>query len=338
MAKAKTILAALALASLPLAAEAQTPAEFYKGKQVSLYIGFSVGGGYDLYARMIARHMSKHIPGNPQIIPRTMEGSGSLRVANFIYQVAPKDGTAFATMGRGSAFGPLFGQSGAAFDALKYTWIGSANDEVSVCASWHTSPVKTFDDLKRIEMPTGGTGPTDETQQIPKVINGVLGTRMKVIAGYAGGTEINLAMERGEVEGRCGLSWSSVKVSQRAWLEQKKINILVQVSAAKHADLPDVPLAGDLATTDEQKQIIRIMAARQVMGRPFFAPPDLPADRAAVLRKAFLDTLQDPDLLAEADKAKLEITPVSGEKVEALLKDVYATPPPIVQKAAALLN
>src|SRR5215212_11718390 len=191
-------LVTILLAALPMVAAAETPAEFYKGKQVSLYIGYSVGGGYDLYARMLARHMGKHIPGNPTIIPRNMEGGGSLRVANFIYQVAPKDGTAFGTMGRGAALAPLFGHTGTQFDALKYTWLGSANDEVAVCAAWHTSGFRTFEDMRVREMTAGATGQTDEAVQIAKAINAYLGTKLKTVAGYPGGNEINLAIERGD--------------------------------------------------------------------------------------------------------------------------------------------
>jgi tripartite-type tricarboxylate transporter receptor subunit TctC len=330
-------LALLALVPLP-PAQAQTVAEFYRGKTVTLYIGFSVGGGYDLYARTLARHMARHIAGNPQIVPQNMAGAGSLRVANFIYQAAPKDGTAFATMGRGSAFGPLLGQAGPAFDAEKFTWIGSANDEVSVCAAWHTAGIATFDDLRAKPMITGATGPTDETAQIPKIINGVLGTKMRVVTGYPGGNDINLAMERGEIEGRCGLSWSSAKISHQAWIDEKKLRLLVQVAGAKHADLPDVPLVADLATSEEQRQILQIFAARQVMGRPFFAPPDLPRERAAALRTAFIETMKDPEFLADAARAKLEITPVSGERVEQLVRQVYRTPREIALRAGALVG
>ncbi len=325
-------LLALLLALAP--AGAQSVADFYRGKTLNLYIGFSVGGAYDLYGRLVARHMGKHIPGNPNIIAQNMAGAGSLRVANFIYGAAPKDGTAFATMGRGAAFGPLFNQSGAAFDAQKYTWLGSANDEVSLCASWHTSGISKFDDLLSKELIIAASGPTDETATVPRAINGVLGTKMRVVTGYPGSPEMNLAMERGEVAGRCGLSWSSAKASLQKWLEEKKLQLLFQVSYAKHADLPNVPLIMDLAKTDEQRQMLRIFAARQVMGRPFLAPPDLPKERADALRAAFIATLQDKEFLAEADKAQLEITPVSGERVQALVDEVYAMPPELIKKAA----
>jgi tripartite-type tricarboxylate transporter receptor subunit TctC len=323
------------LAALPLSpVQAQSVADFYRGKSLNLYIGFSVGGAYDLYGRLVARHMGKHIPGNPNIIPQNMAGAGSLRVANFIYAAAPKDGTAFATMGRGAAFGPMFNQSGAAFDAQKYTWLGSANDEVSLCVSWHTSGVAKFEDILTKELIIAASGPTDETATVPRAINGILGTRMRVVTGYPGSPEMNLAMERGEVAGRCGLSWSSAKANLRQWLDEKKLQLLFQVSYAKHADLPDVPLIMDFAKTNEQRQLLRIFAARQVMGRPFLAPPDLPKDRADALRAAFMATLQDKEFLAEAEKAQLEITPVSGERVQALVDEVYATPPAIVKKAA----
>lgn len=317
-------------------ARAQTPEQFFTGKSISLYIGNSVGGGYDLYARALARHMSKYIPGNPTILPKNMEGGGSLRAANFIYSVAPRDGTAFATIGRGTPFAPLIGQKGAAFDAVKFTWIGSANDEVSACAAWHTSGVRTAADLYEKELVIGSTVASDDASQLPKVMNGLLGMKFKLVLGYPGGNEMNLAMEREETQGRCGLSWSSFAATQAAWVEAKKVNLLFQISFAKHKDLPDVPLVFDLAKTDEQKQILRLFAVRQVMGRPFLAPPEVPADRTAALRDAFDKTMADREFLAEAAKAKLEINPVPGAKVEQVVSEIYQTPADIVKKAADL--
>ena len=325
-------------ATAQTAAQAQTPAEFYKDKQVSLYIGFAPGGTYDLYGRIVARHLGKHIPGNPTVVPRNMEGAGSIRLTNFMYTQAPKDGTAIATMGRGGAFGPLFGMKGAQFDANKFLWLGSANDEVSLCASWHLSGIKTFDDVRQKELVIAATGPSDESQTVPKVLNGVLGSKFKIIGGYTGSGQMSVAIERGETQGRCAFSWASMKSVHRQWLDEKKINILVQVSYQKHPELPHIPLAGDLAKTQEEKQMIALFAARQVMGRPFYAPPDLPKDRAETLRKAFLATLKDPEFLAEADKLKLEVTPVPGERVQQIVHDIYTTPPEVVQKAAALVK
>jgi len=318
-------------------ARAQSPADFYKGKTVDLYIGYSVGGGYDLYARFLARHMSKHIPGNPTVLPKNMEGAGSLRLANWLYNVAPKDGTAFGAIGRGTGFDTLLGNKAAQFDANKYTWIGSANNEVSICVAWHTTGITKFDDLLTKELIVGGTSSSADTDQFPKIANGVLGTKMRVITGYPGGNEVGLAMERGEVQGRCGWSWSSVKSTHQKWYDDKKFNILVQLALDKHPELPEIPLIVDLAKTEEQRQILRLIFARQVMGRPFVAPPNVPRERADALRKAFMDTMTDKDFLADAEKAQMEITPVHGTEIDKLVKEIHATPPAVAQSAAALI-
>jgi tripartite-type tricarboxylate transporter receptor subunit TctC len=331
----------LAAALLIVAASngrAQNVADFYKGKTVDLYIGYSVGGAYDLYARQLARHMGKHIPGNPNVVPKNMEGAGSLRLANWIYNVAPKDGTAFGIIGRGTGFDPLLGNTAAKFDATKYTWIGSANNEVSICVAWNTSGITKFDDMLTKELIVGGTSTSADTDQFPRITNGVLGTKMKIVTGYPGGNEVGLAMERGEVQGRCGWSWSSVKSTHQKWLDEKKFTILVQLALEKHPDLPDVPLIVDLAKTDEQRQILKLIFARQVMGRPFLAPPGIPKDRIDALRKAFMDTMKDKDFLAEAEKAQLEITPIAGDALQKLVADVYKTPPEIAKKAADALK
>jgi tripartite-type tricarboxylate transporter receptor subunit TctC len=334
---AGSLLAAMVL--LAPCAQAQIPAEFYKGKNVELYIGYSVGGGYDIYARLLAKHMGKHIPGNPNVLPKNMEGAGSLRLANWLYNVAPKDGTAFGIIGRGTAFDPLLGRGrGAQFEAAKYTWLGSANDEVSVCVAWHTSGIRRFEELMTKELTVGGTGAAADTDQFPRIMNAMLGTKMKIVTGYPGGNDVGLAMERGEVNGRCGWSWSSVKATHPKWLEDKKINVLIQLALEKHPDLKDVPLITDLATNDEQRAIFRLIFARQVMGRPFLAPPGIPADRAAALRKAFMDTMKDKEFLADAEKGQLEITPVSGEDIQKLVIETHQTPPEIAKKAGDLLK
>ncbi len=319
-------------------ASAQSAAEFYKGKNIELYIGYSVGGGYDLYARVLARHIGKHIPGNPTVVPKNMEGAGSLRLANWLAQVAPRDGTVFGTVGRGVPFDPLLGLPGTQFKATDFSWIGSANNEVSICASWGTSQVTKIDDVFSKQMIVGGTGPSDDTVQFPRVLNGVLGTKFKIISGYPGGNDVVLAMERGEVEGRCGWSWSTVMATHPDWVKDKKIHLLVQLALEKHPDLPDVPVVIDMAKTPEQKQIIKLIFARQVVGRPYFAPPGIPKDRLEVLRKAFTDTMTDKDFLADANKSKLEIAPVAGDKVEALVKEIYETPADVAKKAGALLK
>ena len=330
--------AGLLLVAACSGAFAQSAADFYKGKNVDLYIGYSVGGAYDLYARMLARHMGKHIPGNPNVLPKNMEGAGSLRLANWLYNVAPKDGTAFGIIGRGTGFDPLLGNNAAKFDATKYTWIGSANNEVSVCVAWHTSPIRKFEDMLTQELIVGGTSTSADTDQFPRITNGVLGTKMKVVTGYPGGNEVGLAMERGEVQGRCGWSWSSVKSTHQRSIDEKKFSILVQLGLDKHPDLPDVPLILDFAKSDEQRQILRLIFARQAMGRPFVGPPNIPPERAKALRDAFMATMQDKDFLADTAKAQMEITPVDGEKVQALVKEIYATPSDVVQKATSMLR
>jgi len=334
---ARTALAA-ALASFALApAHAQSPADFYKDKMVEVYIGYSAGGGYDVYARILARHIGRHLPGNPTVVPKNMPGAGSLTLANWLYNVGPKDGTAFGIIGRGTGFDPLLGSNKAKFDAAKFNWIGSMNDEVSVCVSWHTSGITTLEQTMQKELVVGGTGPAADTDQFPKVLNETLGTKFKIVTGYPGGNDINLAMERGEVQGRCGWSWSSVIATHKPWLEQKQINVFLQLALEKHPDLPHVPLVTDFAKTDEQKNIFKLVFARQVMGRPFLAPPGVPADRVAALRQAFMATLKDKDFLAEADKAKLEITPVAGDVVQKLVDEVNRTPKDIAAKVGAMV-
>ena len=326
------LLAIIASAAIVLA---QGAGDFYKGRNINLYIGYSPGGAYDLYARVIARHIGAHIPGNPTLVPQNMEGAGSLRLANYLYRVAPQDGSAFATFGRGIAFDPLLIGQGDAFDAQKLNWLGSANNEVSVCVALKGSGIAKFEDLFTKELTVGGTGASADTDQFPRVLNGVLGTHFKIVQGYPGGNDVVLAMERGEVQGRCGWSWSSVKSTHKSWIEDKRMIVLVQLSLTKHPELPDVPLVMDFAKTEEQRQILKMIFARQVMGRPYVAPPNLPADRVATLRQAFADTMTDKDFLAEADKIQLEINPVSGAEVEKLVQEVYATPPDVVAKAKA---
>ncbi|MBV8419466.1 MAG: hypothetical protein JOZ26_05595 [Hyphomicrobiales bacterium] len=329
--------AILALCPISLG-HAQSPADFYKGKTIDLYIGYSAGGGYDVCARALARHMARFIPGHPTIVPKNMPGAGSLVLANWLYNVAAKDGTAFGTIGRGTAFDPLLGSTKAQFDADKFNWIGSMNDEVSVCVAWHTTGIATLEQVMQKELTVGGTGPAADTDQFPKVLNATIHTKFKIIAGYPGGNDIDLAMERGEVMGRCGWSWSSVIATHKQWFDEKKINVLVQLSLNKHGDLPNVPLIMDFAKTGEARQIFKLVFARQPMGRPFLAPPGIPAERTAALRKAFMDTMKDPGFLAEAEKMQLEINPVSGDAVQEIMQEVYQTPKAIAAAVADMVN
>ncbi len=326
----------ICFAVISITASADTAMEVYKGKTISLFIGNSIGGGYDLYARTLARHLPKFITGNPTIIPKNMEGGGSLRAANYMYDVAPRDGTAIATIGRGTAFAPLIGQPGAKFHGPSFSWIGSANDETSACAAWHTSGVANFNELRLSDLILGTTLATDDATQLPKLLNGLFGTRFKLVMGYPGGNEMNMAMERGETQGRCGLSWGSYKATHPEWVEKKLLKILFQVSFSKHPDLPDVPLLMDLAETQEQKQMLSAFAARQVMGRPFFAPPGLPVEVLNILRDAFDATMKDNEFLADSVRTGLEINPVSGDRIQKLVADIYQTPTDVVQKMIRL--
>jgi tripartite-type tricarboxylate transporter receptor subunit TctC len=331
-------LSAFVLATVSAKAETSV-AEFYRNKSIDVYIGLSAGGLYDITARQLSRFMGRHIPGNPTLVPRNMVGAAGLRLANWLYQVAPKDGTAMGTFARGIAFNPLLGQVEGPIEATKFNWLGSTNDEVSICASRSESGVTKFEQLYDHELIVGSTGGSGDDEQMPRIIDGVLGTKLRTVSGFPGGAEIKLAMQRGEVSGRCGWSWSSVKATEGEWLANKSIAILAQLSFRKHPDLPDVPLIMDFVKTDEGRQIFKVVLARQVMAWPFALPPGVPAERVAALRKAFDDTLKDPEFLAEAEKLNMEITPVSGERIQSLIEELYrTTSPEVTAKIAAMLK
>ncbi len=328
---------AIALAfSLP--AHSQTPAEFYRGKTIHLDIGASVGGGYDLHGRLLARHIGKHIPGNPTVVPRNVEGAGGVRLPNVLYNSAPRDGTTFGIVFRSVPFDPLLGNKAVQFDPTKLIWIGSTSSETSICVAWHTSGVTSIEDLRHKELVVGSTGNNADTSIFAKVINGVLGTRMRIVTGYPGGNEISLALERGELGGRCAWSWSAVKATRLSWVEQKQMHILLQLGLSKHPDLPHVPLVIESTRTSEERDIARLVFARQEIAWPFVAPPGLPKDRIDALRKAFDATMRDPAFLADAAKAKLDVMPTAGADIERLIVELYATPAPIVQTTIEMLK
>ena len=322
----------------PSAAFADAVADFYKGKRVTVYVGYSAGGGYDLYARTIARHIGKHIPGKPDVIVKNRTGAGSLVLANELYNKMPRDGTVFGTIGRGIPMDPLFGHKKAKFDATKFTWLGSANNEVSLCVSWHKTAIKSADDMLKKKWIVGGVGAGSDTDIFALVINNTLGAKMKLVTGYPGGSDINLAIERGELDGRCGWSWSSIKSTGAKWLKEKKINLLIQMSTATHPELPNVPFVLDFAKTDRDRKILELIYARQVWGRPFMGPPGIPADRAKALQNAFMATFKDPEFQAEAKRSRLEITPVSGPALHKMMVDLYKTPKDLVQAASVAIN
>jgi len=315
------------------AAKAESVEEFYRDKTINLIIGYDAGGGYDSYARVLARHLGRHIPGNPTIVPKNMPGAGSLVAANYLYDVAPADGTEFGTFGRGIAMAPLINEEGVEYDALRLNWIGSLNNEVSTCVSWHASSVTTWDDLKDTELTIAGAGPGADADLFASILRHVFDVKLRVISGYTSSPEISLAMERGEINGYCGWSWSSIKQRKSDWIRDGKVNILVQLALEKHPELPDVPLVMDLAETEEQRQLLALIFTRQAAGRPFAAPPDVPKERVNALRDAFLATVEDPAFLADAQQMNLEINPLSGSAFDDLLHSVYQTPEDLVARA-----
>jgi tripartite-type tricarboxylate transporter receptor subunit TctC len=264
-----------------------------------------------------------------------MPGAGSLKSANYLYGVAPKDGSAIGTFGRGIAMEPLLGNDAAQFDAAKFTWLGSVTNESSVCAAWHTSSVKSWDDMMNKGFTAAGEGAGSDPDIFAAVIKNVLGAKIKVVTGYPGGAEMALAIERGEVDGRCGWSWTSIKSTKPTWIPEKKLNILVQLSLDRNPEIPDAPLVTDLAKTEEQHQIMKLIFSRQAMGRPYAAPPGLPADRKVALRKAFDDTMKDQAFVDEAKKQILEVSPVDGDALDKMILDIYSSPKAVIQAARA---
>jgi tripartite-type tricarboxylate transporter receptor subunit TctC len=318
-------------AALPQQASAQTAvAEFYRGRSVNLIVGYSAGGGYDTYSRILARHLGKHIPGNPSIVVQNMPGAGSLKFANYLYNVAPKDGTTIGIFSRGMAMEPLIGASNTQFDAAKFTWLGSGTNEVSVFVTWHTAPVKTWNDVVTKPFTVGGEGSGSDPDIYALLLKNAFGAKLKLITGYPGTAEVAIALERGEVDSRASWSWSSLKTLKPDWIAQKKVNFPVQLNLTKGAELQDVPLIMEFAKTDAQRQMLKLILSRQQMARPYAAPPGIPADRAAALRKAFDDAWADPELQAEMKARGQEVNPVGGAALETMVRELYATPKDVV--------
>ena len=318
--------------TLAAPARALSVEDFYRGKTVTILVGFSAGGGYDLYARLLARHLGKHIPGNPTVVAQNMPGAGSLKAALNVYSVVPKDGLTLATVSRSVVTDPLL--IGSNIDPVKLSWLGTITSETSVCATWKTSAVKTWDDMFKREFTLGSSAVGDDTAGFALIMRNVFGAKVKLVTGYPGVNDVNLAMARQEVDGRCGWSWTSLK-SQKQWLPN--INVLVQFNLQKNPDLPDVPRALERASK-EQQQVLRLLIAPQYVGRPFFSSPDIPTERKAALRAAFDATMKDPEFLAEAAKADMEISPVSGAMIDTFVAELYKTPKDVVAKAAAAIQ
>jgi tripartite-type tricarboxylate transporter receptor subunit TctC len=317
---------------------AQSVQDFYKSHPITLLVGSGAGGGYDVYARAFARYWTNHIPGHPFIVPKNMPAAAGLAAASALYNSSERDGSVVGAFTNGAAMDPLFGNASAHYDALQFRWFGSIGKLENVCATWHTSPVKTIAAARKRPVIVAAAGATSNTAIVPKMLNELIGTKFKVISGYDPGSGLTIALESGEAEGVCGLSWSTMKASRPRWVNDHLLNVIVQLGLTTLRDLPDVPSALDLVSDPQNKQVMELILLRQEAGRPFAAPPGTPADRVDALRQAFAETLQDPGFIAEAEKTELEIDPLTGQEIEKMLAKAYAAPKTIVQRAAALVE
>jgi tripartite-type tricarboxylate transporter receptor subunit TctC len=330
------------LAALALLLVATVPSHAQKidlaGQKVTLAISTPSGGGYDLYGRLVARYLGRYLPGNPTVVPQNMPGAGSLLAANWLANVAPKDGTCLAIIPSATLFENLLGNTQARFDARKFSWLISLNDYTAVAAAWHDTPFMTAADLFAQEFLVGSNAPSSDTTIWPLLLNVLIGTKTKLVRGYPGTAGIALAMERGEVQGMIGDDWASIKANKPHWLREKKVRILMQMTAARHPDLSDVPTVGEFAKDDDNRRVLQLFVARQKYGRPFLAPPGTPEPIVALYRDAFKALVSDPDFVREAEQAQLIIKVASGQDVTALVEEIHASPKPVIEQASALLK
>jgi tripartite-type tricarboxylate transporter receptor subunit TctC len=307
-------------------------------QQMTMVVGFSPGATYDIYTRTFARHLGKHLPGKPNVVVQNMTGAGTLRSANFIYNQAPKDGTTIGMFARGLAMQPLLDMTGIQFEARKFNWIGSMSSDVSLVLSWHTRPFKTIDDLRKSEMVVAGTGSGADSVIFPYILNGVLGTKMKVVTGYPGAADFLLAVERQEADGTAGVSWSGIRASRPEWITKKQINVIVQLGLKRHPGMDPAPLVTDFAKNDSDRGVLELIFARQDMAYPIVAPPGTPPERVKVLRQAFEAVMKDPEFLADAKKQNLETAFMRGEEIERLIDRIFASPPDIIARAVSAIE
>ena len=329
------VCACIALAFTAASARAESVEDFYRGKTITVTIGLGAGGGYDLYARVMAKHVGRYLPGNPVIVPKNMPGGGGVQAANYLANVAPRDGSEIGMLAPSVILMPLFGDPVAKFDPRRFTGIGSMNNEVLSCGVWSTTGITRFEELFQKEVIFGGTGPAGVLTQHPLVLQNLLGAQVKLVTGYAGSKEVNLALHRGEVQGACGLSASSLKADYREEWHSGLLRILIQMGSREHPDFKGVPSIYKFARTDEELQVLHLLFDQSIMGRVVLAPPGVPTDRRDALRHAFERTLADADFRADAAKAEMEISPAEGTEIEALLQRFYAYPPAIVARAKA---
>lgn len=329
------VLVAAFVGGQPRPAPAQTVEEFYRGKTVTMIIGYPAAGANDRYARTIARHIGKYLPGNPNVISRNMPGGGSVIAGNHIFNVAPRDGTVIGLLAATTPLEEALGAQGVKFRSAEFTWVGRMASSINVTIMNATARVKTIKDAFVHEAILGGTGRSATPTVYPSVLNNVLGMKFKVVMGYEGSLAAMLAMERGEVEGH-STSWDGVKAAREDWIRDKKINVIVQYGLRSHPELPGVPLSIDLGRTPEEVQVLRVVANATEVGKMVLAPPGLPADRVEALRRAFDATIRDPDYIAEMHKQRLEIIPLNGREMHKLVAEVGAVPPQILQQVKAI--
>jgi hypothetical protein len=300
---------------------------------VSLFVGYPPGGGYDVYARLIAKHLTKHMPGQPQFVVRHKPGAASLNLVGELYNTLPRDGTVFGMFARSVAMDRLLGRAGAHFNPVELNWIGSANNEVSICAVWHGVGVRSIEAFMARPLIFAANAPGSESDVFPNILNNLLGTKFKVVTGYPGVNDLSLAMERGEADGRCGWTWSAAKAARADWIRDNKIYVALQIATEKHPELAHIPLVTDLARTDMQRRALDLILSQQAMGRPFAAPPKVPETRIAALRQAFARTMDDREFLVEAAKHQLEIKPVDGHTLQDMVDRMFKSPPEIIDAA-----
>jgi tripartite-type tricarboxylate transporter receptor subunit TctC len=331
----RTILSVAVALAVPLTAHAD---DFYAGRQIAWILSADVGGGYAAYARAFAPFFSSYIPGRPHIVIQHMPGAGGIRAMNYLDSVAPKDGTVLGLVHSSVPFAPLFGIKGAKFDPRRMNWIGSLDANVAICIAWHASAIKTWHDMLDKEFTVGGSGAGSQMETMPAMLNKLFGSRMKVISGYKGGNEIYLAMERGEVDGRCGGLVSSINSTRPDWFAQGKITVPIVVALERASLFPDVPAVAEFAKDERSRQILELFVAPQSMDRPILAPPGVPAERIAMLREALHAAMNDAGFIAEAGRQHLKIEEVTGERVARILAAAYALPPDIVNAAAEVMT
>jgi len=331
-------LGAISLVAGASVAQAQTPAEFYKGKQIQMMVYSGAGSTYDTYARLLARHMHRYIPGSPNIVVQNMVGAGGLKLVDYLNRIAPKDGSVFGTVSRGNPFDPIMGKKDIEFDPLKLTWIGSMNREIAVAFSWGPSQIKTFEDVRKTELLVPGTGAGADSEIIPRAYNNLAGTKFKIVSGYRDTAEATLQLETGELQGIAYWSLSAIQSLRPDWIQTKKINVLFHTGATESPDLPGVPRIRNLVKDETDRKALEFLLAREVMGRPFVAPPGIPADRAKALRDAFNATMKDSEFLKDAARGNIEVNLVTAEEIDALLKDATALPPAVIERARQVLD